>query len=165
MPVSPRPHTIDVPHLLTGKQRARDTALTGLMWVLYAYLWLPAVSLGAWLLGIDFAYEVMVRAGGAQGLRVILAWYALALLAMIVAVVAWSAIERIRFRRSPRRHIVTPVDDEAISRAFGVETTQLRLLRQANCLQLGIDSDGRLQAINSGAAPRGAKASSGIARR
>jgi biofilm PGA synthesis protein PgaD len=154
MPVSPRPHTIDAPHLLTGRQRARDTALTGLMWVLYAYLWLPAVSLGAWLLGIDFAYEVMVRAGGAQGLRDILVWYSLALLGMICVVVVWSTVERLRFRARQRRHIVAAVDDGAICTAFGVDAAQLRTLRQANCLQLQINPAGELAAVRRGGEQR-----------
>lgn len=142
--------TIDVPHLLSRQERARDTALTGVMWIFYAYLWLPAVSLGAWLLGIDFAYEVMVRAGGAEALRGILGWYGLALLVMIVGVTVWSAVERIRFRGKERRHAVQSVSEAAVQQAFGVETAQARLLRQGNCLRLSIDSDGRLQNVRSG---------------
>ena len=154
MPASRQHHTIDAPHLLTGGQRARDTAITGLMWIFYAYLWLPAVSLGAWMLGIDFAYEVMVRAGGAHGLQRILGWYGLALLAMICVVTVWSAVERIRFRGKRRRHTVPAIDDDAVREAFGVDTAQLRLLRQDNRLRLTIDSNGRLTAIRSGAEQR-----------
>jgi biofilm PGA synthesis protein PgaD len=138
---------------LSRQQRARDTALTGVMWVIYAYLWLPAVSLGAWFLGIDFAYEVMVRAGGAAGLREILGWYGLALLVMIVSVTVWSGVERIRFRGRERRHAIPRVSDEAVQQAFGVEPAQARLLRQGNCLRLSIDPDGRLRNVRSGAEP------------
>lgn len=146
--------TIDAPQLLSRQQRARDTALTGIMWIIYAYLWLPAVSLGAWLLGIDFAYEVMVRAGGAEALGEILGWYGLALLGMIVIVTVWSGAERLRFRGRERRHGVPRVSDDAVQRAFGVDTTQARLLRQGNCLRLSIDADGRLQKVGSGADPQ-----------
>lgn len=154
MPSTGKQRTIDAPQLLTGRQRVRDTAITGLMWIFYAYLWLPAVSLAAWLLGIDFAYEVMVRAGGAEGLRTILGWYGLALLGMIVLVTAWSAAERLRFRGKQRRHFVTPVEDAAIAASFGVDATQLRTLRHANCLRLAFETDGRLRSLRSGAIER-----------
>ena len=49
--------TIAAPHLLTRRHRARDTLLTAIMWALYLYLWLPALSLVAWILGIEFAYD------------------------------------------------------------------------------------------------------------
>lgn len=148
---SQRYQTIDAPHLLTGRQRARDTFATGAMWVLYAYLWLPAVSLGAWLLGIDFAYEVMVRAGGAVALRHVLTWYALALAIIIFVVTVWSAVERFRFRGKQRRQAAAAVADDALMKAFRVNDAQLRLLRQANTLQLAIDASGQLQGVRSGA--------------
>ena len=79
---------IDAPHLLTPRRRVTDAVATAVMWVLYSYLWAPFISLVAWLLGFEFAYDVMVRAGGAQGLGDILLWYGLILICIII-VVTW----------------------------------------------------------------------------
>ena len=66
---------IDAPYLLSRRRRITDTVATAMMWILYSYLWAPFISLVAWLLGFEFAYDVMVRAGGANGLLEILMYY------------------------------------------------------------------------------------------
>ena len=50
MSSSPSHVHIDVPELLTSRRRVADTLATGLMWILYSYLWAPLISLLAWLL-------------------------------------------------------------------------------------------------------------------
>ena len=88
---------IDVPHLVSRRRRASDTVATAVMWVLYSYLWAPFISLLTWLLGFEFAYDVMVRAGGANGLLEILMYYGIVLTCIVVLVTSWSWINRYRF--------------------------------------------------------------------
>ena len=35
------------------RNRARDTVLTLLMWGIYIYLWIPLITMAAWLLGFE----------------------------------------------------------------------------------------------------------------
>ena len=77
---------IDQPDLLTARERARDTLMTAGMWGAYLYLWVPLASLAAWLLGFEFSYEVMVRAGGARDLERTLAIFGIAILLIFVVV-------------------------------------------------------------------------------
>ena len=64
----PKDRTFNSAEMATNKLRARDAVLTSLMWFIYAYLWLPLISLGAWIIGIDFAYDSLIAAGGLSGL-------------------------------------------------------------------------------------------------
>ena len=48
---------INAPELLSRRRRMGDAFITGLMWIIYSYLWAPLVSLIAWLLGFEFAMK------------------------------------------------------------------------------------------------------------
>jgi biofilm PGA synthesis protein PgaD len=136
--------TIHAPELMSRRLRARDTVFTTLMWGVYAYLWLPIISLGAWLMGIDFAYEVMVRAGGADGLTRILAWYGLAAVVIIALVTGWSATQRIRFRGNNRRGLVPVVETAALQASSGLPAEAFTALRRERRVCVQADADGVL---------------------
>lgn len=134
---------IDAPELLTRRQRTLGALITGLMWGAYAYLWLPLVSLLAWLMGIEFAYEVMVRAGGASALRTALFWYGVMLVDVVLTVTIWSAINKWRFAGRNRRSAHLGVADASMADYFGVTLDELARLRAARRIELEIDVSGR----------------------
>jgi biofilm PGA synthesis protein PgaD len=101
------------------------------MWLVYSYLWAPLISLVAWLLGFEFAYDVMVRAGGFETLKEVI-WFYLIVVAIIFVVVAgWSTINRRRFARHDRRQTIDSVPDTEIAAYFGIRGEQLTLLRES----------------------------------
>jgi poly-beta-1,6-N-acetyl-D-glucosamine biosynthesis protein PgaD len=134
---------IDAPELLTRRQRTAGALITAVMWGAYAYLWLPLVSLLAWGLGVEFAYEAMVRAGGASALRTALFWYAVMLLAVVLTVSIWSLLNKWRFAGSNRRTAHSAVADESMADYFGVTLGDLARLRSAPRVELDIDALGR----------------------
>jgi biofilm PGA synthesis protein PgaD len=134
---------IQAPELLTARERARDTVVTAAMWGLYLYLWLPLISLFAWVLGFELAYDIMMRAGGAHDLGSILVVYGVIIGVIFVVVTAWSLINRVRYRGFNRRLLGRPVADEAIADFFGVDAATLPKLRNARRVRLDFDSAGR----------------------
>lgn len=139
---------INVPELLSRRRRFRDAFVTAFMWLVYTYLWAPFVSLIAWLLGFEFAYDVMIRSGGIQGLKNVLSWYGLMLGCIIIVVTSWSLVNRLRFSGRERRQGAAMVDDRALASAFGVELSALRQLRDARVTRLSLDADGRILDID-----------------
>ncbi|HVY63504.1 MAG TPA: poly-beta-1,6-N-acetyl-D-glucosamine biosynthesis protein PgaD [Gammaproteobacteria bacterium] len=134
---------IDAPDLLTPKQRVRDTLMTAGMWGAYLYLWVPLISLFAWLLGFEFAYDVMVRAGGARDLVHVLKMFGVAIALIFVVVTAWSYSNRARYRGRNRRHAGPVVPDESMARHFGMEAAALEQLRSARRVAVDFAADGR----------------------
>ena len=120
MAVVPENLHINVPELLTRRRRLSDAFVTGLMWVVYTYLWAPLLSLIAWILGFEFAYDVMIRAGGIVGLKRVLVWYGIMLACICIVVTGWSMLNRLRFSGRERRKGAEIVDDSALASAFGV---------------------------------------------
>lgn len=140
---------IDAPHLLSQRQRLGDTIATGLMWILYSYLWLPLVSLLAWLLGFEFAYDVMVRAGGVDALRQVLWWYGIVLASIFVAVAVWSMVNRRRFADHDRRQNGQGVSDTELAGYFALQPEELQTMRSARIMSLRFDATGSIERVES----------------
>jgi biofilm PGA synthesis protein PgaD len=134
---------IDAPELLTVRERARDTLMTAGMWAAYLYLWVPLISLFAWLLGFEFAYDVIVRAGGVRDLEHVLQTFAVAIVAIFAVVSAWSYSNRLRYRGLNRRHAGPMVPDQLLADYFGVEAWMVSTLREARRSELAFTADGR----------------------
>lgn len=134
---------IDAPEALTRKERTIGAAITGIMWVVYAYLWMPLVSLLAWGLGFELAYDALVEAGGIATLRSALWWYDIVLAIVILTVVVWSQLNRWRFAGKNRRTAHQTVPDEELADYFGVSCGDLERLRASRGIELDIDVAGR----------------------
>lgn len=122
---------INAPEHLTRRERVRDTLLTAMLWAFYFYLWVPLASLFAWLLGIELAYDVMIRAGGLRGLEAEVRGYVVVIGIILVSVTAWSLGNRYRFRgrRDRRRHATHTISDADLARYFEVGEMQVAQLR------------------------------------
>ena len=145
--------TIQSPELLTRSRRTGDTMVTGVMWVVYMYLWVPLISLAAWLLGFEFGYDAMVRAGGAAGLQEVLWWYGLVIALIFVALTSWSASNRRRFRHRNRRRASGVIGDEQLRESFGVSTADLERLRYGRVVEVAFGEHAELAQISESTAP------------
>ena len=138
---------VNAPHLMSRRHRLSDAMATGLMWVLYSYLWAPFVSLVAWLLGFEFAYAVMVRAGGINVLKDVIYWYGLMVFCIIIVVITWSQVNRYRFINRDRRHAGKTVTDTEIAEKFGLDPKQLNQLKTARAIRLSHDEAGNIDRV------------------
>jgi biofilm PGA synthesis protein PgaD len=138
---------INEPQLMSRRQRIGDAMATGLMWALYSYLWAPLVSLVAWLLGFEFAYDVMVRAGGLHVLEEVMYFYGLMIFCIIIVVTAWSLINRYRFVNRDRRQAGETVTDTEIAEKFGLDPKQLNQLKTARAIRLSHDEAGNIERV------------------
>jgi poly-beta-1,6-N-acetyl-D-glucosamine biosynthesis protein PgaD len=109
----------------------------------YLYLWVPLVSLLAWAMGFEFAYDVMVRAGGARDLLPILLEYLVVVSIIFSAFTIWSVSNRLRFRDLNRRSRRAPVKDEALSEYFQIPISQIAAMRSRQVIHVSIDEEGR----------------------
>jgi biofilm PGA synthesis protein PgaD len=138
---------VNEPHLLSRRHRVGDAMATGLMWALYSYLWAPFISLVAWLLGFEFAYDVMVRAGGIHVLKEVLYFYGLMIFCIIIIVIAWSLMNRYRFANRNRRQAGTTVTDTEIAEKFALDPKQLNQLKTARAIRLSHDEAGNIDRV------------------
>ncbi|MFQ6007086.1 MAG: poly-beta-1,6-N-acetyl-D-glucosamine biosynthesis protein PgaD [Woeseia sp.] len=139
---------IDTPQLLSRRRRVSDAIATGLMWMLYSYLWVPLISLGAWLLGFEFAYDVMVRAGGIGALIEVLWWYGIVLACIFMVVAAWSTLNRYRFADDDRRQSGRTISDAEVAKHFCLEREDLKTMRSARIARVCLGADGSIERVD-----------------
>ena len=136
---------IDAPELMTAPERTRDTLFTAIMWLVYLYLWVPLASLLAWLLGFEFAYDVMIRSGGARDLGAVLTVYGVIVVVIAATVAFWSLGNRFRYGNLKRRAAHSTVTTTELARYFDVDPAQVERLRAAKLAAISFDADGRPQ--------------------
>jgi biofilm PGA synthesis protein PgaD len=136
---------IQAPELLSGPERTRDTVFTALMWVVYMYLWAPLISLLAWLLGFELAYEVMIRTGGANGLGDVLLNYGIAIVSIFVIITVWSMGNKLRYGKLMRRRSVNEITLAPMAEYFGVDVASAARLRSMKLVEIRFDEAGRPQ--------------------
>jgi biofilm PGA synthesis protein PgaD len=121
-----------------------DAVVTGFMWIVYTYLWAPLISLIAWLLGFEFAYDVMIRAGGFEYLKEVIWFYSIVVAAIFVVVAGWSTINRRRFAGHDRRQAIDAVPDSEIAAYFGIGDEQMASLRESRISHISVNEEGQI---------------------
>ena len=132
------------------RNRARDTFLTLLMWGVYIYLWIPLITLGAWLAGFDRFYEVMINYGGFDVVMGMLDWYALMIITIAGCIVSWSGINYRRFHGKERRYSAPGTEARKISEFFGVPETEIDRIQSSRRLLIDLDDLGCISNITHG---------------
>jgi biofilm PGA synthesis protein PgaD len=141
-------NTIQFRRLLSAGQRTREALVTSLLWVVYGYLWLPLISLIAWYYGIDFAYESVQKAGGAEALILMLIWFSIAFLIILLIVVSWSGYQYSRFKGQKNRRNRTPDLDAEEEREVWQIGAPLQAQIKSNKIQtVSLGADVRIKSV------------------
>ncbi len=144
-----QPLIIESPSLQTLRQRYTYAALTLLFWVFWFYLWIPVISLIAWVLGIETFYDQMVIQAGLEALKELLGFYTTVIMALGGALASWALYNQIRFRGKERRTQQPLAGEDEIARFFALEAALMKRLQQAKFIELDHDEDGQLKTIKS----------------
>jgi biofilm PGA synthesis protein PgaD len=124
-------------------RRTLFALLTLLAWMAWFSLWLPLLTLAAWLFGARATYVELVvnrHRGGWVDLLVVLA------IAVVTTTVAllWSRYNYQRFRLAKRRQSAAPVALAAMAQKLEVSTALAARMRHARRSQLEFTADGRV---------------------
>ena len=121
------------------RHRTRDTVLTLFMWGIYVYLWVPLITFGAWLVGFERFYEIMITYGGLEVVLELLDWYAVIIMIIAACIVGWSGINYRRFHSRERRHAAPVTRAREISEFFGIAETEVKRIRISKRLLIELD--------------------------
>ena len=139
---------IERPELQTPQQRYIFSLLTLAFWGIWFYLWLPLLSLFAWLLGFEFFYESMIRQNGFESLLALVGWYGLVVGASALMLVLWSAYNLTRFQGKNKRTTNISVTSEQMAGFFQIEESAVQLCQQEKRVAFEFDQDGSIRSIN-----------------
>lgn len=148
-PAPPAPHnpTIDRHAAAPARTHRLHGAATVVAWVVYAWLWLPLITVVAWLLGVRTSYiELYMRDHRFEPTLVV----TLPLLALACALllIGWAEWNRWRFGDRERRGAHEDVAPADVARALHAPEHVATRLSDAKLAVLTMDAEGRPQAVN-----------------
>ncbi len=142
-----KPLIINRPDVLTLRQRFADGFLTFLFWLIWFYLWIPLLSLGGWIFGIDLFHDEMIVREGLQSLTELLGWYLLVIFLISTTLGVWAMVNLWRFRGKDRRGARPVVADEVLANDFNVTAEQVNQWRACKRLVISHDPQGNIMAV------------------
>lgn len=143
------PLIIDRPDLQAWQQKAVFGALTAVFWMIWVLLWLPLVTLVAWVFfGYQFQFH-MLQLAGYEGFLNLLTIYGLVILTMGGGLILWAKINHLRFRGVDRRKQFPSPGVEDLAALHQVSTTSLAQWRNYKVMTVYHDQHGAIIGVNS----------------
>jgi biofilm PGA synthesis protein PgaD len=141
---------INRPELQSPLQRVTTRGITFVFWVVWIYLWLPLISLAAWLVGIHLFRAHMLDNDGYKALFSDVHQYAIVIVIIAAVLIGWARYNLLRFRDKGNRKASRHVDLDAQAQFFKTEPQQLRRWREAKRLVIHHDKQGNITQVETG---------------
>jgi biofilm PGA synthesis protein PgaD len=122
---------IEHPEWQTPKQRILLGFVTLLFWIVWFYIWIPFVSVLAWILGVKLFEYQMIELKGYKGVVDFLWWYALIIFVMGGSLIGWATYNYMRFNKVARRNARPKVTLEMEARYFKVDINDVEKWRKS----------------------------------
>jgi biofilm PGA synthesis protein PgaD len=155
------PLIIERPDLQTRLQRYGYLSVTFIGWVLWLYLFVPLLSLAAWVFGATLVYQTLLQGLSPADLAGLLVRYGGGIAVLVSALFVWAMTSYWRFRGMDRRRAPPPVDDERLRHAHHLDAEELAALRKAGRLVVSAEQlermftqEGFVEATTEPARPR-----------
>lgn len=137
---------IHMPQRQAPAQRTLYRVATLLVWILYAWLWLPLATLVLWVLGVRVAVIELYLAQQRVDADLLL-WLPLLLLGCATVLVGWAEYNRRRFAGRDRRQGRQDVPAAEVAQAMGADGALATELAGARSVVLVMDGEGRPLAL------------------
>ncbi len=116
---------IESPKLQPLRLKYSSTLLTFIFWVLWFYLWVPLITLGAWWLQISFfENEILVESGLDAFLDILPVFIAITLV-LNSTLALWAYYNFSRFKGMDRRKALPPVNNADLIQIWGISKEAL----------------------------------------
>lgn len=134
------PLIIERPDLQSTTRRTLYSVVTVLAWSVWLYLWLPFISLLAWLAGIQLMVVEVFQPVGGQDWRELLRLLAFVVVATL-AVIVWSQYNLRRYGHHNRRQRIPDVDANTLAKYYEISPELLEKLRNKRLITLDYSND------------------------
>jgi biofilm PGA synthesis protein PgaD len=143
------PPLIERPDRLSRVRRTILGSITALLWILYAYLWVPLLTFLAWLLGIHTAYQRLYLEDNAIDPFIMASLPVIALICGVL-LIGWAEYNRIRFAHadSRRRRRRGDVGESAVDDKLGADHALGETLRSHRSVSVALDDQASPVAVH-----------------
>jgi biofilm PGA synthesis protein PgaD len=138
---------IDVPNLQNMQQRYGFATLTLFFWGLMIYMWLPFISLIAWLFGIEMFYVHMIELGGYVGFLELLGWYGLTISIIAIVFGGWMLVNRFRFQGKEKRKPTVHVTSQQVADFLDADADYISKFSKERSVIVNLTGHGKITSI------------------
>jgi biofilm PGA synthesis protein PgaD len=141
---------INRPELQSPLQRVTTRGITLVFWMIWIYLWLPLISLAAWLAGIRLFREHMLDNDGYKALFSDMHEYALVIAFIAIVLIGWARYNLVRFRGEDNRKTSIHADLASQAQRFNIPPQQLRDWQETRRLVIQHGKQGEITDVETG---------------
>ena len=120
-----RPLVIERPDLQSLSQRWGYRSVTVFAWLAWLYLFVPIISVVAWIAGLTLVYQLLLQGLDVNELWALLRTYSIGIGIFCALYLAWAGISFIRFRGVERRKAAPFASTEALAATHGLVAADL----------------------------------------
>lgn len=142
--VPEHPEIIYRPDLQPPARRALFSGITFVAWLMWFYLFLPLLSVGAWWFGVESFREYMLDPVQ-SGYLLTLIGYAAVVAVTALTIIGWSRYNQIRFGGPDRRRPLPAVTNEMMQEKFHLDADLLERIQGAKTIELEFGEGGKLR--------------------
>jgi biofilm PGA synthesis protein PgaD len=140
------PDIIYRPDLLPSRHRVMFSGMTLVAWGIWAYLFLPLISVLAWWAGVEMFANYMLDPDE-RTYFVTLTMYLIVIAGAGLVIFAWSRYNQLRFQGHDRRAHTPPVSQDMIQARFRVDAETLDQIHASKVMVLDLTADGRIHEV------------------
>ena len=139
---------INRPDLKTKTLLFGEGLLTVLFWGFWIYLWLPVISLIAWLFGFHILYVHMVELGGFDGLIHQLDTFSIGIALLSGSLAFWSFYNLKRYGKYNRRNKVLWTNTDQMAREFSISSEDFNDIQQSKTVRFYFSDIHEISAVD-----------------
>jgi biofilm PGA synthesis protein PgaD len=124
-----------------------ERILTLIFWGFWFYLWLPLISVVAWLLGFRILYSHIIELGGLDEFLVQINIFSSGIFAASGILALWSFYNLKRYGAYNRRNKVYYTDLHGLASHLSIAATELKTIQQAKTLHFSFNKQGEISTI------------------
>ncbi|RJG06025.1 poly-beta-1,6-N-acetyl-D-glucosamine biosynthesis protein PgaD [Noviherbaspirillum cavernae] len=135
---------IDQPSLTSIPKRIGWGGVTFLFWTVWIYLWMPFITLAAWMFGYYQAYSQFRWEQEVEELKRLVILYTTIVAWLGGSLLLWARVEYMRFRNVHRRAWPVPATTEDLARYAELPAAEVNAWQHARCVIARHDEHGKL---------------------
>jgi biofilm PGA synthesis protein PgaD len=106
---------LNMPDLVSRHTKIGSSIFTVLFWAIFVYLWMPVITVVAWMAGVYHSYGEMAYTRDMKDLSHLAFVYAIIVAALGGSLLMWALQEYLRFRNVNRRREPVAVNNREIA--------------------------------------------------
>ena len=125
-----RPLILERPDLQTLSQRWGYRSVTVFAWLAWLYLFVPLLSVAAWVAGLTLVYELLLQGLDVDELWALLRVYSIGIGTFCGIYLCWAGVSFIRFRGVERRKAAPTASTEALAASHSLPAAEIESWRK-----------------------------------